>query len=72
MRSFNVLDNYNRESLTIDFDISLPAQRAIWSLQQIIEWRGKPLAPRRDNGPELISHELVDWATQEQITMLYI
>ena len=72
MRTFNVLDDYNRESLAIDVDISLPAQRVIRSLQQIIEWRGKPLALRCDNGPEFISHELIDWATQEQITLLYI
>ena len=42
------------------------------SLQQIIEWRGKPLALRCDNGPEFISHELVKWATKEQIALLYI
>ena len=64
MRTVNVLDDYNRESLAIDVDISLPAQRVIRSLQQIIKWRGKPLALRCDNGPEFISHELVDWATQ--------
>jgi len=29
-------------------------------LQQIIEWRGKSLALRCDNGSEFISHELVD------------
>ena len=33
---------YNREGLTIDADISLPAERVIRSLEQIIEWRGKP------------------------------
>ncbi len=41
-------------------------------LQQIIEWRGKPLALSCDYGPEFISHELVKWATKEQITLLYI
>jgi hypothetical protein len=34
----------------MDFGISLPAQRVIRSLQQIIEWPGKPLALRCDNG----------------------
>jgi len=33
MRTFNVLDDYNRESLAIDVDISLPTQRGIRSLQ---------------------------------------
>ena len=43
IRTFNVIDDCNRESLAMDFGISLPAQRVIRSLQQIIEWRGKPL-----------------------------
>ena len=72
IRTFNVIDDCNRESLAMDFGISLPAQRVIRSLQQIIEWRGKPLALRCDNGPEFISHELIDWAIKEQITLLYI
>ena len=50
IHTFNVLDDYNRESLAIDVDISLPAQRVIRSLRQIIEWRGKPLALQCDNG----------------------
>lgn len=71
IRTFNVIDDFNRESLAIDVDISLPTQRVIRSLQQIIEWRSKPLALRCDNGPEFISHELVNWASKEQITLLY-
>jgi putative transposase len=70
--TFNVIDDCNREGLEMDFGISLPAQRVIRSLQQIIEWWGKPLAQRCDNGPEFISHELIDWAIKEQITLLYI
>jgi putative transposase len=42
------------------------------SLQKIIEWRCKPLALRCNNGPEFISHELIDWVIKEQITLLYI
>jgi len=32
----------------------------------------KPLALKCDNGPEFISHELIDWAIKEQTTLLYI
>ena len=39
LRTFNVLDDYNREGLTIDVDLSLPSERVIRSLEQIIEWR---------------------------------
>ena len=62
-RTFNVLDDYNREGLGIEVDFSLPSRRVIRSLDQIIEWRGKPLALRCDNGPEYISQNLIDWAT---------
>jgi len=72
VRTFNVIDDFNRECLTIDVDFSLPTQRVIRSLERIIEWRGKPSALRCDNGPEYISQDPIEWANQEQITLLYI
>lgn len=72
LRTFNVLDDYNREGLGIDVGISLPSDRVIRSLEQIIEWRGKPSAIRCDNGPEYIAQALIDWANSKQITLLYI
>ena len=36
-RLFNVIDDFNREGLTIGADLSLPAERVIRSLNQIIE-----------------------------------
>lgn len=51
LRTFNVIDDFNREGLGIDVDFSLPSARVIRSLEQIIELRGKPLAIRCDNGP---------------------
>lgn len=72
LRTFNVIDDYNREGLCIDVDLSLPSARVIRSLEQVIEWRGKPAAIRCDNGPEYISQTLIDWANEQQITLLYI
>ena len=60
IRVFNVVDDYNREGLNIDVDLSMPAQRVIQSLERLIEWRGKPKAIRCDNGPEYISQALRD------------
>lgn len=71
-RTFNVIDDYNREGLGIEVDLSLPAARVIRALEQIIEWRGKPAALRCDNGPEYISQQLVAWANTHQITLIYI
>ena len=72
LRTFNVLDDYNREGLCIEVDLSLPSARVIRSLEQIIEWRGKPDAIRLDNGPEYIAQSLIDWANDRKITLLYI
>ena len=71
-RTFNVIDDYNREGLGIDVDLSLPSLRVIRSLEQIIVWRGKPSALRCDNGPEYISQTLRDWTIKNKITLLYI
>ncbi len=72
LRTFNVMDDYNREGLAIEVDRSLPNARVIRALEQVIEWRGKPAALRCDNGPEYISNELTSWANANQITLLYI
>jgi len=37
IRTFNVIDDYNREGLGIDVDLSLPSSRVIRSLEQIID-----------------------------------
>ena len=71
-RTFNVIDDYNREGLTIDVDFSLPTTRVIRSLNQIIDWRGKPKVIKSDNGPEYISHKLAAWAGKHKITLLFI
>jgi len=71
-RLFNVLDDFNREGLGIEVDLSLPAPRVIRALEQIIEWRGRPHAIRCDNGPEYISSALQEWATKRSIRLDYI
>jgi putative transposase len=71
-RLLNVIDDFNREALGIEIDFSLPAERVIRALEQIIEWRGKPAAIRCDNGPENISGAVQSWAARRQIRMDYI
>lgn len=41
-RLLNVIDDFNRQGLGIEVDLSLPAGRVIRALDQIIEWRGQP------------------------------
>ncbi|GAB3108172.1 hypothetical protein GCM10027217_34460 [Pseudomaricurvus hydrocarbonicus] len=71
-RLFNVLDDFNREGLTIEVDLSLPAERVTRALEQVIEWRGKPRTLRCDNGPEYISGTLATWAEKHGIQLSFI
>ena len=70
-RTFNVLDDYNRDGLGIEVNLSLLSARITRALDQIIEWRGKSKMIRCDNGSELISGEFQAWATKHKI-MLFI
>jgi putative transposase len=71
-RLFNVIDDFNREALGIEVDFSLPSERVIRSLDQIIEWRGKPKVLRCDNGPEYVSAAIIEWANRKGIRIEYI
>lgn len=71
-RLFNVIDDFNREALGIEIDFSLPSERVIRALKQIIAWRGKPRVIRCDNGPENISATIQNWAKQWGIEFEYI
>jgi len=71
-RTFNVIEDFNREGLGIEVDFSLPAARVIRALDQIIEWRGRPVTIRSDNGPEFISELLSDWAEERGIGLQFI
>jgi putative transposase len=71
-RTLNVIDDFNREALWIEVDTSLPADRVVRVLEQLIDWRGRPACIRMDNGPELISHRLESWAKEKPIELLHI
>jgi len=72
IRLLNVIDDFNREGLAIEIDFSLPAERVVRTLEQIIEWRGCPKEIRCDNGPEYISTRLQSWARRKGIRLTYI
>lgn len=71
-RSFNVIDDFNREVLTISLDRSLTSERIVRELDRLVEWRGKPESIRVDNGPEFISQTLADWSKDQQISLIFI
>ena len=71
-RTFNVVDDFNREALTIAVDFSLTAERVVRELEQIAAHRGYPLKLRTDNGPEFIALALADWAEAHGVTLEFI
>ena len=71
-RTLNILDDFNREGLWIEVDTSLPAERVIRVLDTLALWRGYPKQLRSDNGPELISHKLEEWAEKHGVIQAFI
>jgi putative transposase len=71
-RLLNVIDDFNRESLCIEADSSLPTLRIIRVLENLLKQRGKPANIRTDNGPEFISHKLEEWCRKHAITLQFI
>lgn len=61
-RLFNLIDDFNGEALAMDIDQSVPTERVVRALDQVIEWRGRPQVIRRDNGPEYVCSMLMLWA----------
>jgi putative transposase len=71
-RTFNVIDDFNRQALTIEVGHSLPTARVIRSLEQVIEHRGKPDRIRMDNGPEFTSAQFEIWCKEQKIDLQFI
>jgi putative transposase len=71
-RTFNVIDEGNREVLGIEVATSIPARRVIRVMEQLIELHGKPAALRLDNGSELTSSAFTEWCEKQGIRLLFI
>ncbi|KYE17758.1 transposase [Salmonella enterica subsp. enterica serovar Typhimurium] len=71
-RTFNVVDDCNREALSIEIDLNLPALRVVRVLDRIAANRGYPVMLRMDNGPEFISLALAEWAKKHAVKLAFI
>jgi hypothetical protein len=61
-RLLNIVDDFKRQVLRIEPDVSIPADRVIRVLDQLRASSGLPETIRVDNGPELISTKWISGA----------
>ena len=71
-RTFNVTDDYNRERLRIEVDVSFTAKRVTWVLDLLIVLRGRPKRIRVDRGPEFTSALFTAWCETNRIELEFI
>jgi putative transposase len=71
-RTFNVIDDFNREALAVEIDTGISAVRVIRILDQIAARRGLPACIRFDNGPEFTALAVADWAEENGVQLAFI
>ena len=71
-RTFNVLDDFNREAVAVEIDTSLTSQRLIRLFERLRVERGLPQRLRVDNGPEFLSAAFVAWVDAAGLVLQYI
>ncbi len=72
IRILNIMDDFNREVLAIEANTSIPSVAVIRTLENLLDWRGKPEQIRVDNGPEFTSTILADWCKEQDIKLQFI
>ena len=71
-RTFNVVDDFNREALHIEVDTSISSARLIRIFEQLKRDHGLPQVLRTDNGPEFLGEAFVQWAKLNGMAIRYI
>jgi putative transposase len=71
-RVLGVIDQFSRECLTLVADTSLPGPRVARELEALVRRRGAPAMIVSDNGTELTSRAVLQWAAKRNIGWHYI
>lgn len=71
-RTFNVVDDFNREALQIEVDTSITSARLVRIFERLREQHGLPDVLRVDNGPEFLGETFVEWAKEAGMRIQYI
>lgn len=72
IRLLSVIDVFTREALALEVDTSLPGSAVVRVLDRLGGERPLPTQIVLDNGPELISRALEQWAHDHTVTLHFI
>jgi len=72
LRALAVIDEWSRESLAIEVDVSLTGERVTRVLDRLGVERGLPTLIQSDNGPEFTGRVLDQWAYDNQVRLRFI
>ncbi|RAR76554.1 putative transposase [Paracidovorax anthurii] len=67
IKCLTVVDEYTRECLAIDVAGAIRSKRVIEVLSRLVSLHGAPLFMRLDNGPEFVSHAILEWIAHSGI-----
>lgn len=71
-RTLNIVDDFSRECPVIEVDTSLTGERVTRVLDRLSAARGLPREIVLDNGPEMISKALDEWAYRNKVHLNFI
>ena len=72
IKCLTIVDEYTHEALAIDVAGSIRSARVIDVLARLITIHGPPAFLRSDNGPEFVSHAVLNWLAQTNIDTAHI
>jgi putative transposase len=72
IKCLTIVDEYTHEALAVDVAGSIRSSRVIDVLAKLITVHGPPAFLRSDNGPEFVSHAVLDWLEQTKIGTAHI
>lgn len=71
-RTFNVVDDFNRQAMHIEIDTSITSTRLVRVFEQLRVQHGLPQVLRTDNGPEFLGEAFTSWAKSVGMAIRYI
>jgi putative transposase len=72
IRSLTLMDEFSKGGLALEIAFSLPALAVVRVLDEVAAIFGYPTFLRVDNGPELASLAMLDWALEHDVQLLFI